>query len=152
MIISKPQRDFLIIDEDWIQYNKNLPIHRKVHIVQLAFEDPTEDKIEFVLDKFKRTNRFIITDNIRFYNYYFKQTRKKYYVENPKDDNFITFLRKNNKILINFETLNSIKDLVEKQLEDLLRNTEVIKINKEILYKYEEIFETWSGNAIVMDM
>ena len=156
MILSKPKEDYISIDEEWIQYNSYSPLFkRKVHIVELNFENPTTEILDYVLNKFKWTNRFIIKNNIRFYNSYFRNTRKKYYVENVIDKNLISFFRKNNKILFNFTSLENdkLRELLETYLlEDLLKNVEVIKINKEILYQYERTLENWSGNAIIMDM
>ncbi|MDY0215224.1 MAG: hypothetical protein RBS24_06925 [Bacilli bacterium] len=89
-----------------------------------------------VLDLLPKTNRFIIENNVKFYNSYFKQTKKKYYVENTLKDekNFISFLRKNNKILLNLKAISNVMlkyFILELVFEDVLRNVEIIKMDKE---------------------
>jgi hypothetical protein len=77
---------------------------------------------------------------------------KKYYVENEKGALLISFLRKNNKILLNF---NNLKDfelsfLTEEAIfKDLLRNLEVILVGRKIYNEFSRIFNLWDGNIIV---
>ena len=58
--------------------------NRKMHLIKLAFKDPTEKIIKDVLNLYPNTNRFFISDNIKFYNAFLKNTQKKYYIENNK--------------------------------------------------------------------
>jgi hypothetical protein len=107
----------------------------------MNFEFPTERKIKKVFEMYSDTNRFIITaNNIKLYNDIFKQTKKKFYVENTEDNILITFLRRNNKILLNFNNIRySIKIvLLQNLLLDILRNVEVIRLNKEDFEKYKD--------------
>ena len=81
-----------------------------------------------------------------------KTTGKKYYIENEKGANLISYLRKNNKILVNFNNLRKIEaDLLldESVLMDLLRNVEVIQISKSVYEKNIDIFSMWDGNIIL---
>ena len=102
------------------------------------------DQLLYILP---RTNRFIIDNNIKFYNDYFKKTKKKYYVENSYNDEvkFISFLRKNNKILLNFTKIASFdlrQVLFYLVREDLLNNIEILKLSKTDFELYKEHFET----------
>jgi hypothetical protein len=87
--------DYVRIDEDSI--NSFLGVER-VHIIELLFFKPTERKIKKVLQLYPKTNRYVISDNIRTYNYILKSTSKKYYVMNIQGAQLITFFKKNNKI------------------------------------------------------
>jgi hypothetical protein len=82
------------------------------------------------LEKFPLTNRYIISDNIKFYNDILK-ARKKYYVENMIGDNLISFFKKNNKVLLNIENLFDYQlELIEKEYFDILRNVEVLSMKE----------------------
>lgn len=145
--------DFITIDERNIN-SLSENAERKIHLIKFNFIEPTREKILGVVNKFGKTNRFVISNNIKFYNDVLKTTGKKYYIENEKDANLISYLRKNNKILVNFNNLRkNERDLFldEKILRDLLRNVEVIQINKD---KYDEnihIFYEWDGNVVVSE-
>jgi hypothetical protein len=92
----------LIIDEENYEnvYEKN-----KIHLIEIAFKEPTLEKIDTVIERFPNTNRFIVYDNVKFYNNAFKNL-KKYYVGNKKGDSLISFFRKNNKVLLNMINLS----------------------------------------------
>lgn len=155
MIVSKYKEDYIEVDESWLRINENV-IQKKIHLVKICFRLPTEDKLDQLLYILPRTNRFIIDNNIKFYNDYFKKTKKKYYVENSYNDEakFISFLRKNNKILLNFTKITSFdlrQVLFYLVREDLLNNIEILKLSKTDFELYKEHFETWDGNIIVME-
>jgi hypothetical protein len=115
----------LIVDEVNLQQLKE---GEKIHLIKLAFEEPTTDKVEQVLDRFPSTNRFIISDNIKFYNDVLR-SRKKYYVENGNGIGLISFFKKNNKVLLNLQNLTSEeRSFVKNNIRDVLRNLEAIYI------------------------
>lgn len=155
MIVSSCKEDYIEVDESWLRINENV-IQKKIHLVKICFRLPTEDKLDQLLYILPRTNRFIIDNNIKFYNDYFKKTKKKYYVENSYNDEtkFISFLRKNNKILLNFTKITSFdlrQVLFYLVREDLLNNIEILKLSKTDFELYKEHFETWDGNIIIME-
>jgi hypothetical protein len=151
MKITKIGYDYITIDEAKIQDEELLNIPR-VHLIKLDFQEPDATKIDAVMTLWNKTNRFVIEDNIKIYNSILKRTAKKYYVENKPGTGFISFFRKNNKILLN--TVN-FKDYEREfifniqVLPDLLRNIEVIQLHKADFEKFEYVFEPWNGNVIL---
>ena len=139
--------DYVRIDEDSI--NSFLGVER-VHIIELLFFKPTERKIKKVLQLYPKTNRYVISDNIRTYNYILKGTSKKYYVMNIQGAQLITFFKKNNKVLVNLSEFEKQFLLIDDNFGDVLRNTEVIMIDQEIFAEKKSFLETWSGNVIVV--
>ena len=148
MRLTRLGSDYVSISEDSIDKFLNIP---RIHLIKLNFFNPTEDKIKKVLQLYPKTRRFVIEDNIRIYNQALKRTNKKFYVENSEGIGFISFFRKNNKVLLNITKLSTF----EKQfalnicLEDILRNIEVIQLEEEDFEEYKEVFEKWSGNVIL---
>lgn len=129
------------IGSDYIKINeKNYGLEcfqkiKRVHLIKLDFKKPDFNLIDKVLYLFPRTNRFVIDDNIKEYNSIMRKTQKKYYVMNKKGVDIISFFRKNNKILLNFLNLSKEERdffLMEGIFEDVLRNTEVIALNKKM--------------------
>lgn len=104
-----------------------------------------------VLHMFFSTYRFIIEDNVRFYNYYFKEAQKKYYVENPKNTKLLTYARRNNKLCWNFSSLSDteMKWALE-NLQDILANVEVAKATYPFYISNKEILDNWSGDLILL--
>lgn len=147
---------FSVKDRDWIIVNEeNLSLvkenNKKTHLIKLAFERPTDDMIEEVLDRFPSTNRFIIEDNIKFYNDILK-SRKKYYVENKVGHSLISHFKRNNKVLLNYNRLNeSEKDFVIENIKDVLKNLEVFYIDDFYKHNLEMIneFKKWNGNILI---
>lgn len=155
MIVSKYKEDYIEVDEKWLIHN-HVPTERKIHLVKLCFNFPCEEMMDQVLDLLPKTNRFIIENNVKFYNSYFKQTKKKYYVENTLKDekNFISFLRKNNKILLNLKAISNVMlkyFILELVFEDVLRNVEIIKMDKEDYIERQDMLKEWSGNVIILE-
>ena len=152
MKITKIGTDYISINEDTIHYEEYLNIS-KVHLIKLAFDVPTKTKIEQVLSLFPRTNRYVIQDNIREYNFILRRTSKKYYVENYSSVGIISFFRKNNKVLLNFHKLsqNERDFIVNECFGDVLRNLEVIHINKHIYELKEDILMKWNGNVVISE-
>lgn len=149
MKIAKLGTDYIVLDEN--NYQQESP-QNKVHIIKLNFIAPTSVIVNDVLKRFQNTNRFVISDNIRFYNNILKNTSKKYYVENSQFDSehIITFLRRNNKILLNFNYLDSsVKEFLFENLEDVLNNVEVCRVSSSEYSKFKNIFDNWSGNLIL---
>lgn len=153
MKLTQIGSDYIRINEDNLYDEKLLSIPR-VHLIKLDFFNPSEEKIRRVIRNFPKTNRYVIDDNIRTYNFILRGTSKKYYVCNKEGADVISFFRKNNKVLVNFYRLSEFEKvflLSEKVFEDVLRNTEVIQISKEIFDEKMEILENWRGNVIVSD-
>lgn len=149
MKITRIGVDYIEVNEDFFIKN-NLAMLPKIHLVKLNFKDPTREKIEDALKFFKNTNRFIISNNIKIYNEVFKSVFKKYYVENQTGQGLVSFFRKNNKVLLNFNNINEIEfNFLIYSLSDVLKNVEVIRISKKIFDKYIKYFENWDGNCIV---
>jgi len=153
MKLTYPGKDYIVINESNIKEEEliNLP---KIHLIHLNFKIPTQEKIDAVLMLFNKTNRFVISNNIKFYNDILKKTTKKYYVMNNIGDNLITFFRRNNKVLLN---LNNLR-LCEKEfvcqnivLQDILKNIEVIQLHKKLFLELSVLFDSWDGNVIIED-
>ena len=144
-------KDIIIINEENLG-DKSLEKMGKIHLIKLNFSSPSREKIFAVIDLFPKTNRFIISNNIKIYNDVLKTTTKKYYVENENDTPFISFLRKNNKILLNFGNLgpSELSFLSHSNiLYDLLKNIEVIKVSQSIYLSNINVFDSWDGNVII---
>jgi len=62
MKLTQIGTDIITVDES----NYKEWCSKKIHIIKLAFKDPTKDKIYKVFDNYNKTNRFIIDDNVRF--------------------------------------------------------------------------------------
>lgn len=151
MRITKIGTDYIRVDEDNIDDERLLKIDR-VHLIKLDFFKPTETKIKKVISLYPKTMRYVIENNIKTYNYILKNTNKKYYIENPVGSNVITFFKKNNKVLVNFNNFTQFEKqflLSESTFIDVLKNTEVIMVNKEVFDQKKDALEKWSGNVIV---
>ena len=151
MKLTRIGTDFVKINEENIEKFKNI---KRIHIIGLNFNNPTEEKIKKVLSLYSLTRRFIIEDNVRIYNNVLKKTNRKYYVMNNMDDKLISFFRKNNKVLINFFRMNNENKnflLDDNNFQDMLKNTEVIIINKKIFNCKRRDLEEWNGNVIIDD-
>lgn len=140
--------DFIELNEDNIY---DFVDKEKVHLIKLNFREPTEELILDVINKYPNTNRYVISNNIKLYNDILKNTTKKYYIENTENTKIITFFRKNNKILFNFNNVNKkVREfLLDNFLFDILKNVEVIMIDKNSYKLKESIFQNWSGNVIL---
>lgn len=153
MKLTQIGSDYISINEDNLYDEKLLGIPR-VHLIKLDFFNPNEEKIRNVLRKFPKTNRYVVEENIRTYNFILRGTSKKYYVCNQIGVDVISFFRKNNKVLVNFHNLNKFEKaflLSDKVFIDVLRNTEVIQIDKDIFDEKMEVLENWRGNVIVCE-
>jgi hypothetical protein len=72
---------------------------------------------------------------------------------NKRGIDIISFFRKNNKILLNFMNLDDDAFcflLYDKNFSDVLRNTEVIAIDKDIYNEKSKILDNWNGNIIIV--
>jgi len=152
MRITAIGSDYIRVNEENYSSKAHLKIPR-VHLIKFDFAMPTYELVNQVLRLYPKTNRFVIEDNIREYNSILRRTEKKYYVMNKNDSDIISFFRKNNKILLNL--LNMSKEerdffLMEGIFEDVLRNTEVIAVNKKIYDEKMEVLDKWKGNVIII--
>lgn len=151
MKITNIGTDIVEVNEDNYQ-DDNLQRISRIHLIKLSFQSPSNKLITDIFRLFPKTNRFVIENNIREYNSVFRNTSKKYYVMNKEGVEIITFFRRNNKILLNFNNL--LMDEVQfftlnNVFRDLLRNVEVIAINKDIFDNKIDILNTWNGNVII---
>lgn len=116
----------------------------------MSFVSPSKQYIERIQTLFPKTNRYIVDSNIRIYNEYLKYTVKKFYVENTVDIPLVSFFRKNNKILLNFNRLKPLEmEFLLSTLSDLLRNVEVVQMNERTFNDYKHILQEWDGNVIL---
>lgn len=153
MKLTKIGYDIIKVNETNYDYDKYQKIKR-VHLIKFDFKHPTYQIIKNTLNLFPRTNRFVIDNNIKEYNSILRRTEKKYYVMNKTGFKIISFFRKNNKILLNFINLSKEeKDffLIDDIFEDVLRNVEVIAIDKKIHDEKIEILDSWNGNCILIN-
>ena len=153
MKFTVPGKDVIRIDEVDIETDRVIESDNKVHLIKLNFENPTSEKIKWVLNKYSLTNRYIIDDNIRIYNSFLKKTNKKYYIENKTDDKLVSFFKKNNKVLLNFLKLSktTLEFVMYECFEDVLYNTEVIIISQEIFDLKQDVINLWKGNVIIQN-
>jgi hypothetical protein len=153
MKLAYPGKDYIIINEENMKDEKLLEIS-KIHLIHFAFIEPTREKVNAALQIFNKTNRFVISNNIKIYNDILKMTAKKYYVMNNVGDSLITFFRKNNKVLLNLSNLSQRErefvcspDVVN----DVLKNVEVIQMKKNSFFKVKDLFDLWDGNIIISE-
>jgi len=153
MRITSVNTDYIKINET----NYNSEVFQKiprVHLIKLDFLNPTLTLINNVMNLFPKTNRFVVDNNIKEYNSILRRTEKKYYVMNKENSDIISFLRKNNKILLNFMNMKKEERdffMMDGIFDDILKNTEVIALNKKIYDEKIEILDKWKGNAIILN-
>jgi hypothetical protein len=152
MRITRIGSDYIVVNEE--NYgSRELQNISRVHLIKFNFAVPTYELVNQVLHLFPKTNRFVIDDNIREYNSILRNTEKKYYVMNKKGSDIISFFRKNNKILLNLLNLSKEERdffLMEGIFEDVLKNIEVIAMNKKIYDEKLEVLDKWKGNCIIV--
>lgn len=149
MKIARLNNEYVEVDEKNMYMDKP---NEKIHLIKFCFDNPTEEKIKNVTRKFDNTNRFIIDNNIKFYNNILKTLNKKYYIENNGTQKIVSFFKKNNKVLLNLMLLTSSEyKYVIDNIDDILYNVEVMKMNKSMLDKLKEKIEDfgWNGNIII---
>ena len=154
-IFTVPGKDVITIsDHDFLDDTPHM--RGKVHLIRLNFLHPDNNRMEWVINKFPQTNRYIVdAKNIKFYNYYLKRTSLKYYIINTNTvfTGLISFYKRNNKVLLDITALqNSVRlFLLEYLLYDILENTEVIIISKDDYDENSEVIDRWRGNCIIKD-
>lgn len=151
MKISVIGKDYIKVDESNINDEKLMAIP-KIHIIKLQFKNVNEENIKVVINNFPNTNRFVISDNIREYNFLLKSYSKKFYVENIVNTPFISFFRKNNKVLLNLNSLRGFEKefvLQESIFSDILKNLEIVQINRGDFDILLPLFDVWNGNVII---
>jgi hypothetical protein len=153
-ILTRPGIDVIRLDEDNL-YQYTTP-QQKIHIIRLDFNEPTLEKMDYVINTFHKTNRFVVdVTNIKFYNYYFKKTSLKYYVINTSRmyTGLLSFFKRNNKVLLDTTKLNVAESLfVFNSLCDVLSNVEVIILSENDYNSNINIFDKWRGNVIIQDL
>lgn len=152
MRLTEINSDIVVIDEHNLE-DKSLHSIDKIHIIKLNFETPTEEHMKRIFELFPNTNRFVVDNDVKFYNSVLKNTNKKYYVMNRYGSWFVSFMKKNNKCMLNFEKLHKEERdfIITHWLTDVLRNVEIILINKNDFEDNIEIFKDWWGNVIIGD-
>lgn len=153
-LITTPGKDIIVVDE--YSYDNNVSFDYKVHLIRLRFDSPNDDKMRWVANTFKKTNRYVVDgDHVRYYNYYLKNTNLKYYIINTKKDwkGIVTFFKRNNKVLLDTTILSDFERLfiLNVSLEDVLANTEVILILKDDYMSRLQVFNDWRGDIIIHD-
>ena len=106
-LITTPGRDIIVVNEESLTSGEEY--NYKVHLVRLAFDNPTDDKMKWVMKTFDKTNRYVVDiKHIRYYNYYLKQTNLKYYIINTKGTwrGLVTFFKRNNKVLLDLSLIH----------------------------------------------
>lgn len=153
-LITVPGRDIIVVNEENLANSEDY--NYKVHLVRLSFNNPTDDKMEWVMQTFRKTNRYVIdTRHIRYYNYYLKRTNLKYYIINTVDTwrGLISFFKRNNKVLLDITQLSMFEKqfVLNVALEDVISNAEVLLMDKEDYTDHLEIFNQWKGDIILRD-
>jgi hypothetical protein len=146
--------DYITITEKNL-YELQEEINEKIHLIKFNFETPTREKILSVINTFTKTNRYVISNNVKLYNDVLRTTGKKYYIENESGTNLISYLRKNNKILLNINNLRPTEQLFimeERILKDILYNVEVLQMKKSLyVEKIKFLFDDWNGNLVLTE-
>lgn len=148
MKLTEIGKDIITVDEE----NNTEWCNDKIHIIKLKFNNPTNNKVHQTLENYKKTNRFIIDDNVRFYNYLLKDINKKYYIMNVEGNSIVSFFKRNNKVVLNTFRLSEYeRDFLEQDefLIDLLSNLEVMITNRLYYQRKQNIFQVWPGNLIL---
>ncbi len=150
MKISKYGEHWLTISETNIDKRET----DKIHLIKLNFVIPTEEKIDQVLKNFSSTNRFIIESGkyVKFYNDILKGKRK-YYIENTSNVDLITFMKRNNKVILNISNLMGFEyEFIIKNPDDILRNVECIMMKQdEYENHWKELLIDWNGNVLIKE-
>jgi hypothetical protein len=153
MRITEIGSDYISVNEE----NYNSSVYQsisRIHLIKFDFAIPTHSLVSQVLSLYPKTNRFVVEDNIREYNSILRTTEKKYYVMNKRGSDIISFFRKNNKILFNFTNLSREEQdffLMDGVFDDVLRNTEVIAVTKEMYDQKIEVLDKWKGNCLILN-
>jgi hypothetical protein len=151
MKLTQMGSDYVRINEANLADESLLSISR-IHIIKLDFREPTLEKVNYVLNTFRSTNRFVVDNEIKFYNSVLRSTNKKYYVANVEGDTLITFFKRNNKVLLDTTKLNPLEKafVFSVALTDVLQNTEVVIAEQKFYRDNPEPFNKWSGNLILV--
>jgi hypothetical protein len=153
-LITVPGRDIVVVNEESLTDGKDYDY--KVHLVRLAFNNPTDDKMLWVMQTFRKTNRYVIDINhIRYYNYYLKRTNLKYYIINTQTAwrGLVSFFKRNNKVLLDITQLTMFERqfVLNVALEDVISNAEVLLMSKEDYTDHIDVFNQWKGDIIIHD-
>ena len=139
---------WLTIDEN--NYKKEFETKNKIHLIHLNFDVPTITNITKVINNFPSTKRYIISNNIKWYNVFLKGKKKFYVMNNEETNGLLSFFRKNNKVLLNFTCLNEVEtQFILCNMNDTLRNVEVIMLNSALKGMLEDDLYGWNGNVLL---
>lgn len=149
MKISRYGEHWLMIDETNIDKKET----DKIHLIKLNFVTPSIEKIEQVLRNFPSTNRFIVEAgfNIKLYNDALKGKRK-YYIENTPKVDLITFMKRNNKVILNIDNLKEFEyEFITRNPDDVLRNVECVMMCVDEYANWKNLLAEWSGNVLIKE-
>ena len=151
MKITKMGSDYICVNE-LNMADESLQKITRIHLIKLDFREPTFEKVDFVIKTFRSTNRFVIDNNIKFYNDILRNTNKKYYISNTENDKLVTFFKRNNKVLLDTTRLGPLEKafVFSVALEDVLANTEVIIVGQKYYRENPGPYNNWSGNLILV--
>ena len=151
MKITKMGSDYICVNE-LNMADESLQKITRIHLIKLDFREPTFEKVDFVIKTFRSTNRFVIDNNIKFYNDILRNTNKKYYISNTENDKLVTFFKRNNKVLLDTTRLGPLEKafVFSVALEDVLANTEVIIVGRKYYRENPGPYNNWSGNLILV--
>lgn len=124
----------------------------KIHLIKFGFEHPTEEKIRKVLTTYPDTNRFVVGNHVKEYNFILRDLGKKYYIQNTLNrPGLVSFMRKNNKVLLSIPSLTKEEQsfVLSYALEDILKNLEIILINITDFENLSPKFKNWNGNVVL---
>lgn len=153
-LITVPGKDIIVVNERTMAEDKTYDY--KVHLVRLSFESPNDDKMQWVVQTFRKTNRYVVDiGHIRYYNYYLKRTNFKYYIINTPSTwrGLVTFFKRNNKVLLDLTKLSLFERqfVLQVSLKDVLSNVEVLLMDREDYNEHIETFTQWKGDIILKD-
>ena len=124
----------------------------KIHLIKFGFDHPTEAKIVKVLDTYPDTNRFVVGNYVKEYNFILRDLGKKYYIQNVLNrPGLISFMRKNNKVFLSVPSLTKEERafVLNYALEDILKNLEILMVSLGDFEKLSHKFKNWNGNVVL---
>ena len=151
MKITRLGVDMITLTE--IDYENKTTFNHKVHLIKLVFTSPNQQKMDWVIKNFPSTRRFVVSDNVSFYNHCLKQTNLKYYVCNTEPNRIVSFFKRHNKVLLDITCLSETEKVfvLNVALDDILTCTEVIAVRRIDYIKHVELFNGWSGDLILLE-
>jgi hypothetical protein len=150
MILYLPGTDVVLAED---------VINNRHRMVKLTSTLPSYNYIFNLIDVYD-IHRFIVSEKmVKRYNEIFKQIRIgrgdfEYYVQNDDSSKFISYLRKNHRLFMDFCMMEESKReaILSNFLPDILYNSNinVIYINEmELQSQRASLYKSWSGTAVL---